>query len=112
MTLAARAVGQGVLDWVNARQLVSESFGTTWEFHVPTWDDVLELHPRLNLPASSNTHDAEYLAVARDVETTVITTRDVFVQRAASSGLEVPVLFVGDHPWSQPGSLDTHPPSD
>ena len=111
MTLAARAVAQGVTDWDTARQLMSEAFATTWEFHIPAWDDVLELHPRLNMPASSNTHDAEYLAVARDVETAVITTRSLFKQRVEQNDLEIPVIFIGDHPWGLPGSLDAHPPT-
>jgi hypothetical protein len=112
MTLATRAASQGVIEWRAAHQLIEEAFGTEWDFHIPSWDDVLEFQPRLNSPPSSNTHEAEYLAVARNVGTAVVTTRNVFKNRVSESGIDVPVMLVGDHPWSQPGALDAFPPSD
>lgn len=112
MTLAARAVAQGVLDWENARQLLAAAFGTTWEFHIPAWDDVLELHSLSQPQQGRNTHDAEYLAVAKNLNTSLVTTRRPLVERVNANRLEVNVQHIGDHPWSQPGALDAFPPSD
>lgn len=85
-------------------------FGTTWEYHVPVWDDVFEIQRTLG--RAGNTNVAEFLSLALNLGCAFITTDKALVQKVARSGLEIEVHLVTAHLWGTPGALDMHPPTD
>jgi predicted nucleic acid-binding protein len=106
--LIAQLVARNVLDMQSAAAVAEDIFGTTWEFHWPTERDVLEGYRLLDFPM--NTY-AEYLAVALEKNSTIITADPAFVDAVNKSGSSVEIVFITDHPWARPGSLEDDPPN-
>jgi hypothetical protein len=106
--LIAQLVARGVLDMDSAAAMAEDIFATTWEFHLPTERDMLESYKVLGFPM--NTY-AEYLTVAVERNCTIVTADQEFVESVKKSGSRVEIVYVTDHPWSQPGALENDPPN-
>jgi predicted nucleic acid-binding protein len=90
-----------------SKVILEEIFGTTWEMHIPVWSSVFDMQYKLEYQNSIT--DAEFLALAEDLNYTFITTDEQLVQKVRAASLKVKVLLVTDHPWAQLGDVDEFP---
>jgi hypothetical protein len=91
-----------------AMQLATEIFGTAWEFHLPTVEDILNFYEELRFPPDPY---AEYLAVAATMNCPIVTADRELVRLVKNNWIEVAIFYVTEHPWAQPGALENDPPN-
>jgi predicted nucleic acid-binding protein len=104
------AIGAGLLTFENGLILLEDVLSPTWTAHTPVWDRVYALQRALQRTRS--TGDAEFLSIAETLGYEVITADEKLVKAAAQNQVGIAVVFVTDHPWASPGSLEDFPPTD
>lgn len=108
MTFVYRfTVENGLVSLEDGKQILVGAFGTNWEIHFPIWETVFDIHHKLK--DRQSTTDAEFLALAVDLNYTFITTDTQLVLDARAAKLKINVLLVSDHPWAQSGGVDEFP---
>lgn len=98
----------GVVSLEDATILLEDVLGTDWQMHIAVFGEVLNVQRALRRTGS--TRDAEYLALAANLECEFVTTDELLAEEVHALGLEIPVVLVTAHPWATPGALDDHPP--
>jgi predicted nucleic acid-binding protein len=101
-------VTTGVVSLEDAKVLLEDLLSTDWQMHIAVFNDVLDVQHALG--RTGGTGDAEYLALAENLECEFITSDERLVEEVHALGLEIPVVLVSAHPWATPGALDDHPP--
>ncbi len=92
---------QGFFDLPDCKALAQSVLSTSWEWHFPTTDDILDC-----LFETQNLFDSEYLALAKQLGCPFICTNpDVKTKHS----LIMPVQY---HAWSSSGTLDAFPPTE
>ncbi len=100
-------VNNGLVSLEDGKEILADVFGTNWELHFPVWSSVFDMQHKLEYRGS--TTDAEFLALAEDLNYTFITTDSQLVTEARVAKLKVKTLLVTDHPWATSGGLDEFP---
>jgi predicted nucleic acid-binding protein len=97
----------GALDLADSKIVLNDLLSPSWDIHFAVHEDVLEFQDKLR---RSNTSEAEYLAVAFDVQCVFVTASHDLIRDVQKLQIPVKTIHVTDHPWAQSGALEDFPP--
>jgi predicted nucleic acid-binding protein len=97
----------GAISLTDSKIVLNDILSPTWDIHFAVHEDVLEFQDKLR---RSNTSEAEYLAVAFDVQCIFVTASRELLSDVQKLQIPVSIMHVTDHPWAQTGALEDFPP--
>lgn len=98
----------GVVSLEDAKVFLEDVLGTDWQLHIAVFGDVLNVQDALG--RTGGTGDAEYLALAANLESPFLTTDERLAEDVRALDLEIVVVPITTHKWAIPGAIDDSPP--
>jgi predicted nucleic acid-binding protein len=102
-------VAPGKLELSTGQRLLEDLLLTGWDVHFVVFTEALDMQYRLGIPGNAAT--GEYLALAAQTHSALITHDAALVRDVRTRGLAVPITLVTEHVWSQSGGLEDSPPA-
>ncbi len=97
---------EGYTSFEDCQALARAILESNWEYHIISSDDILTMQQQFKTPSVQG--DAEYLAIAQELQCPIITTQAHPLE--AVGNLEV--IQLETHVWASAGAIEDFPPNE
>ncbi len=92
-------ISKGVFTFDDGLALAREILAANWQRHIPNTELIYRLQQAMN--RTKSTGDAEFLAVAQELNCPLITADSALVNTVQNQKISILVFAVTQHPWGQ-----------